>query len=346
VPVIGYIGAGKLDATSEVLRAFHRGLSETGYVEGKNVAVEYRWAEDRLDRLPALAADLVHRKVAVIFAASPRSALAAKTATGTIPIVFLAGNDPVRLGLVASLARPEGNLTGISAQNVDLAGKRFELLREVVPALRRLAILFNVNNPNAALEIDIVRKAAGPLGLCDEVEHIEGLAHRAKAVELEADLLVHGVASIEAHHHGNSRSDRVEELRQLRAREMHETRGDDHQRHRRLEQLAETITKAVGHANSHSVLEALQADRLGQRTIPIDHQHACHGIPFRIDFGTSEKAANRVPCCWMRPKCLWFQAVTICAGSSIRQVRAECPTNDGGSMRPCYPGAGISIRPV
>src|SRR6266496_845159 len=125
------------------------------------------------------------------------------------------------------------------------------------------------------------------LTLDHEIGDVKGLTDDAKAVELEPYLLVHRVAGVEAHHHGNTGSNRVKELRKLRAGKRYESRGDDDQRHRRLEHLTEAVTKSIGHANGYSVLEALQADRLGQRTIPIDHQHACHGIPFRVYFGTS-----------------------------------------------------------
>ncbi|HEY8871536.1 MAG TPA: ABC transporter substrate-binding protein, partial [Stellaceae bacterium] len=146
--------------------AFRQGLSETGYVEGQNLAIEYRWAEGSYDRLPALAADLVGRKVDVIVASggSP-SALAAKNATSTIPIVFSSGDDPVATGLVASLARPGGNVTGISFLNVELHPKRLELLAEMAPQARVIALLVNPTNSNAERVVQEVLEAARAKGV-------------------------------------------------------------------------------------------------------------------------------------------------------------------------------------
>jgi putative tryptophan/tyrosine transport system substrate-binding protein len=166
VPVIGFLDSTSLDVFADRLRAFRQGLKDTGYVEGENVAIVYRWAENQIDRLPQLAADLVHRHVAVIAAGAPPSTFAAKAATTTIPIVFGVAEDPVRLGLVTSLARPGGNLTGINFFSVELAAKRLEFLRELVPAAARVAVL--VNPANAAITEATVRDveaAARAMGL-------------------------------------------------------------------------------------------------------------------------------------------------------------------------------------
>ena len=166
MPVIGFLGVGSPGPNEPWLPAFHQGLRETGYVEGQNVAIEYRWAEGRHDRLPALAADLVGRKVAAIAAmGGTPSALAAKNATSTIPVVFAVA-DPVASGLVASLARPGGNLTGVEMFTAELMPKRLELLSELVPQARMIALLVNPYNPRIAERyIRDVQEAAGAKGV-------------------------------------------------------------------------------------------------------------------------------------------------------------------------------------
>jgi ABC-type uncharacterized transport system substrate-binding protein len=147
MPLIGFLDGGSFEARRETVVAVHRGLFETGYIEGRNLTIEYRWAENRLDRLPALAADLIRRKVAVIVApGSTASVFAARAATTTIPIAFSTGVDPVEAGLVASLNRPGGNLTGISTFSTTMVAKRLELLHELVPAARLIACLINPTN--------------------------------------------------------------------------------------------------------------------------------------------------------------------------------------------------------
>jgi putative tryptophan/tyrosine transport system substrate-binding protein len=167
MPVIGFLHTTSPDTNADRLRAFRRGLKDAGFAEGENVTVEYRWAEGQFDRLPALAADLVRRNVAVIAATggSP-AALAAKSATATVPIVFSIFDDPVRLGLVASLARPGGNATGVNFFNVELAAKRLELLHELVPAATRVAVLINpADVTNAEGQLSALNVAAPTLGL-------------------------------------------------------------------------------------------------------------------------------------------------------------------------------------
>jgi putative tryptophan/tyrosine transport system substrate-binding protein len=171
MPVVGFLDSRVHETTLDRLRGFHRGLKDSGFVEGENVAITYRWAEGQNDRLPELATDLVRRQVTVIAATggSP-SALAAKAATAAIPIVFAVPENPVELGLVASLARPGGNLTGINLFNAELAAKRLELLRELVPAAARLAVLVNPTNvANTEANLREVQPAARAIGLQTQI---------------------------------------------------------------------------------------------------------------------------------------------------------------------------------
>jgi ABC-type uncharacterized transport system substrate-binding protein len=165
MPVIGFLNPTSPDAFAGRLRGFRQGLKDTGYVEGENVAIDYRWAENQIDRLPLLAAELVRRRVAVIVGNTP-SAFAAKAATTTIPIVFLVAEDPVKLGLVASLARPGGNLTGINMFSAELVAKRLDLLRELVPGAARVGVLVNPTNATTTEStLRDVAAAAAPTGL-------------------------------------------------------------------------------------------------------------------------------------------------------------------------------------
>jgi len=164
LPVIGFLAGGSPDAYSRLTAAFLQGLKETGYVERQNVAIEYRWAEDHYDRLPALAADLVHREVAVIATFDTASSLAAKAATATIPIVFSMGADPVKIGLVNNLARPGGNITGMSHLINALSSKRLSLLRELVPTARTFGLLVDPTNPNTKFETADMQTAVNLLG--------------------------------------------------------------------------------------------------------------------------------------------------------------------------------------
>ena len=174
MPVIGLLDPRSPDTLADVLLAFHRGLKETGYVEGENVTMSYRWAENQIDRLPELATELVRRRVEVIVTTGAiASALAAKAATATIPIVFIVPDDPVKLGLVASLARPGGNLTGINFLNAELVAKRLELLRVLVPTANRVAVLANPADPvPAASTLRDLEPAARAMGLQIQVINV------------------------------------------------------------------------------------------------------------------------------------------------------------------------------
>ncbi|MGA7515902.1 MAG: ABC transporter substrate-binding protein [Pseudolabrys sp.] len=165
LPVIGFLSGVSPGPFAQRLAAFRRGLNETGIVDGQNVTIEYRWAEGQYDRLPALAVDLVNRKAVVIVAYTDAAALAAKAASTTIPIVFLNGDDPVRLGLVQSLARPSKNITGVSWFGVDLVPKQLSLLHELVPNAAVIALLVDRNVPDAVSQVPAVQEVARTLGL-------------------------------------------------------------------------------------------------------------------------------------------------------------------------------------
>jgi putative tryptophan/tyrosine transport system substrate-binding protein len=165
MPVIGFLNSTSPDLNADFLRAFREGLKETGFVEGENVAIVYRWADGQIDRLPGLAAELARRPVAVLIASGDAASLAAKAATTTIPVVFHVGRDPAMLGLVASLARPGGNLTGVNFFTGELAAKRLEYLHQLVPGAVHVAMLLNPTNPNAKTVVRDVEVAARSMGL-------------------------------------------------------------------------------------------------------------------------------------------------------------------------------------
>ena len=198
MPVVGFLNPASLESRRDLVAAFHKGLAESGYVEGRNLAIEYRWAEGRNDRLPVMAADLVQRRVAVIVAVDgTAAALAAKAATSTVPIVFLVGADPVELGLVTSLSRPGGNMTGMGALAVGTVAKRLQVLHELVPAAAEIAFLRNPTNPYfSELETRELSTAAGSLGVrllllnASDVHEIE--AAFANLVAQRADALLVG----------------------------------------------------------------------------------------------------------------------------------------------------------
>ena len=195
MPVVGYLSSRSPGESEAVVAAFRQGLGEAGYVVGQNVAIEYRWAEGNYDRLPALAAELVGLRVAAILAAGgPPSALAAKKATSRIPIIFSAANDPVSLGLVESLSRPGGNITGMGVFNDTLSAKRLELLHELVPSARTIAYLANPANPSTKFEARTVQGAAKTLGIDLQVlnasNDLEIEAAFARLAELNAGAII------------------------------------------------------------------------------------------------------------------------------------------------------------
>jgi putative ABC transport system substrate-binding protein len=199
-PIIGFMGESTPEGQRQWVAAFVQRLSERGWTEGRNITIEYRWAEGRNERFAEIAAELVRLKVDVIVTQGTPAVLAAKQATSVIPVVFAIAGNPVANGLVASLARPGGNVTGLTNQSADLAGKRIELLRDVTPRLRRLAIMANVDNPSVVLDVREVRAAAETLGLdvisvdirraSDIAGAFSALAGRADALYVAGDSLV------------------------------------------------------------------------------------------------------------------------------------------------------------
>jgi putative ABC transport system substrate-binding protein len=194
MPVIGFLNFGSPDTDLPLLAAFRKGLEETGFVEGQNVAMEHRWAEGRYDRLPVLVGDLISRKVDVIAAGGDAAVLAAKGATSTIPIVFFNGGDPLAMGLIVSLAHPGGNLTGFNTFAAELLAKRFELLYELAPQAKIIALLVNPNDPNAGRFVSDMEQAARAKGINLQVlkagTETEIDAAFASLVQLRADGLV------------------------------------------------------------------------------------------------------------------------------------------------------------
>jgi putative ABC transport system substrate-binding protein len=200
LPIIGFLGATTASSQRQWTDAFTQRLRELGWIEGRTVTIEYRWAEGQLDRSAEIVAEIVRRNVDIIVTHSAEPVLAAKQATSVIPIVFAAAADPLGSGLVASLARPGGNVTGLSVQSTDLAGKRIEVLREVLPGVRRLGIIANIGAPAAVLEMREVQAAASAVGLAattfeirrtdDIASAIDALKDRADALYVVSDPLV------------------------------------------------------------------------------------------------------------------------------------------------------------
>jgi putative tryptophan/tyrosine transport system substrate-binding protein len=193
LPTIGLLGGATASAQAKWTTAFVQRLHELGWFEGQTVAIEYRWVEGRFERSPAIIAEFVRLKVDVIVTHATPNVLAAKQVTSVIPIVFPSAGDPVGNGLVTSLARPGGNVTGLSVQSSDLAQKAVQLLRELLPNLGRLAILYHIGNPVTALQTDAVKSAAGRFGLdvaIVEVRHAEGIAPAIEALKDRAEALI------------------------------------------------------------------------------------------------------------------------------------------------------------
>jgi putative ABC transport system substrate-binding protein len=192
LPTIGFLGSGTPAIQSQWVAVFLQRLRELGWIEGRTVAIEYRWAEGRTERFVEIAAEFVRLKVDVIVTQGTATVIAAKQATSVIPIVFASAGDPVANGLIASLSRPGGNVTGLSSQGSDTVGKRFELLREIVPSLQRLAILGNIGNPYAAMEMNEVQTAARTLGfevIMGEMRRGEEIAPAFERFKGRADAL-------------------------------------------------------------------------------------------------------------------------------------------------------------
>jgi ABC-type uncharacterized transport system substrate-binding protein len=190
--VIGFLGANTAAVQRHATAALVQRLQELGWIEGRNLVIEYRWADGRYDRSPGLVAELIARKVDVIVTHAPPNVVAAKNATSDVPIVFAAVGDPVTIGVVASLARPGGNATGLSLQAADLAGKRLEMLREIVPDMRRLAILGNAGSPNNVMERGEIEQAARSFNLelvVPDIKTVQELAPAVQAFKDRADAL-------------------------------------------------------------------------------------------------------------------------------------------------------------
>jgi ABC-type uncharacterized transport system substrate-binding protein len=190
LPVVGFLNSASPDGYVPMVAAFRQGLKEAGYVDGQDATIEYRWAENHYDRLPVLAADLVQQKVTVIAATTTPAALAAKAATSTVPIVFTTGGDPIKLGLVASLSRPGGNVTGSTQLSVEVGPKRLELARELFPGATTFALLVNPANPLAATVSKDLQAVADPLGVRLHVLHASTEADFEAAFAAAAQLRV------------------------------------------------------------------------------------------------------------------------------------------------------------